>query len=135
MYEKLIKSLQICEGACNKECIQYNSVQIDGDTCQNRLCAMAADAIKELSNAGSIYGKAWTLGYDAGRKENKPRWIPVTERLPEDGHWVLVWGHHQKIPTMMFRESGAWIDDQFEFHTTVTHWMPLPTPPKMKGAE
>ena len=59
-----------------------------------------------------------------------PTWISVEERLPEDEQWLLVWGHGQKIPTMMFRESGAWIDDQFEFHTTITHWMPLPTPPK-----
>jgi len=59
-----------------------------------------------------------------------PTWISVEERLPEDEQWLLVWGHGQKIPTMMFRESGAWIDDQFEFHTTITHWMPLPAPPK-----
>ena len=61
---------------------------------------------------------------------SKSRWIPVTKAFPEDGQWVLVWGHGQHIPTMMFRESGAWIDDQFEFHTTVTHWMPLPEPPE-----
>ena len=67
----------------------------------------------------------------AAKVVEQPRWIPVTERLPEDGEWVLVWGRGQQIPTMMFRESGAWIDDQFlEFHTTVTHWMPLPEPPK-----
>ena len=48
------------------------------------------------------------------------RWIPVTARLPEDG---------QKIPIMMVRVNGAWIDDQFEFYTTVTHWRPLPEPP------
>lgn len=49
MYEELIMSLRICEGACNKECVLYNSVQVDGDTCQNCLCAMAADAIEGLS--------------------------------------------------------------------------------------
>lgn len=47
------------------------------------LVRCAWKAIEELSSAGSIYGKAWTLGYDAGRDENMPRWIPVTERLPE----------------------------------------------------
>ena len=49
MYDELVKSLRICEGACNKECILYNSVQVDGDTCQNRLCDMAADAIEKLN--------------------------------------------------------------------------------------
>jgi hypothetical protein len=48
-----------------------------------RIMHEAADAIERLSNAGSAYGRGWTLGYDAGREENKPRWIPVTEALPE----------------------------------------------------
>ena len=120
------------------------------------LLAEAADAIEELSAQLLEMGQAGKFLLDAHKINCKmidpdtiptdsewwakykallellyiPRWIPVTERLPEDGQWVLVWGHGQKIPIMMFRESGAWIDDQFEFHTAVTHWMPLPEPPK-----
>ena len=59
----------------------------------------------------------------------QPKWIPVTERLPENGRWVLVYGRNWAIPIMAFHESDAWIDDQFEKHS-VTHWMPLPEPPK-----
>ena len=105
-YEDLVKSLRYCaEYDCTTVCPRAGT----GNGCITRLKKEAADVIEELS---------------------KSRWIPVTKALPEDGQWVLVWGHGQHIPTMMFRESGAWIDDQFEFHTTVTHWMPLPEPPK-----
>jgi hypothetical protein len=96
----------------------------------------AADAIEELSNAGSIYGKAWTLGYDAGRDENRPRWIPVTERLPEkkkahylcllddDSMAVVYWS---KVPDWASKGEWTWHNPNWK---EVTHWMPLPTPPK-----
>ena len=47
-FDKIANSLTICEGGCGKECIFYNSASIDGDTCQNRLCGIAAEAIKKL---------------------------------------------------------------------------------------
>lgn len=57
-------------------------------------------------------------------------WIPVTERLPEDGVQVLACTKHGKAFSAhcergRFRVSGS---------VTVTHWMPLPQPPK-EGAE
>lgn len=86
MHEELIEKLRCCVdqircGDCRyvKDC--------DGD---RMLMSQAADAIKELSNAGSIYGKAWTLGYDAGRDENKARWTPVTEGMPKCEQEVLI---------------------------------------------
>ena len=106
MYDELVKMLRICAEADSCTDCPY----LYGGDCGYK-AKRAADAIEALS-------------------AKVPQWIPVTGRLPDDGQWVLVWGHGQHIPTMMFRESGAWIDDQFEFHTTVTHWMPLPEPPK-----
>ena len=76
---------------------------------------------------------------------NFPRWIPVTEQLPEDHDWVLVWHTGYKTPKKAkfhisecfeFDGGGACYDYDVEIdghnslEGTVTHWMPLPGPPK-----
>lgn len=76
MYEELIQRLR--EESEIERWLQPHSANETP-----KLLDDAADAIEELSSAGSIYGKAWTLGYDAGRSENTPHWISVTERLPK----------------------------------------------------
>lgn len=51
------------------------------------------------------------------------RWIPVTERLPDVGIEVLIYSE----------DDGVCVDyyggDSFGYYE-VTHWMPLPEPPK-----
>ena len=65
------------------------------------------------------------------------RWIPVDERLPEDGNDVLVryrYGH-KTVCVVAYRVSGndCWtmsVGDCFDFaDEQATHWMPLPAPP------
>ena len=55
-------------------------------------------------------------------------WISVKDRLPEDEKSVLVitkngkpWVAHYDLKWRGWRTSGS---------TTITHWMPLPEPPK-----
>ena len=64
-----------------------------------------------------------------------PRWIPVTERLPEDRSDVLVVAYwHERWGVYMgwcAPERAAWsvhigIGDRSDI--AVTHWMPLPEP-------
>ena len=66
-----------------------------------------------------------------------PRWIPVKERLPEDRSDVLVVAYwHERWGVYMgwcAPERAAWsvhigIGDRSDI--AVTHWMPLPEPPK-----
>lgn len=67
-----------------------------------------------------------------------PKWISVKDRLPPDqGKKVLVVNGHEYISVLALwkKEYGnkwTWIDERGHFkHTNdITHWMPLPEPPK-----
>ena len=61
-------------------------------------------------------------------------WIPVTERLPEKGQEVLVFDTRENWTGFAWlRPDETWTILGFDFHFDlgeVTHWMPLPEPPK-----
>ena len=60
-------------------------------------------------------------------------WIPVSERLPEAEMNVLVYDDSGGMPTMEVDALGydKHVDAVFWYRMqNVTHWMPLPKPPK-----
>ncbi len=72
-----------------------------------------------------------------------PRWISVEKRLPgSDCDWVLAIGKfvpentYGKPIISELRKDGKWwgdINDEFpleDMGIRITHWMPLPEPPK-----
>lgn len=65
---------------------------------------------------------------------NTQRWIPVTERLPQEFISVLVCiPSEAPLPTVKeaYLANGAWATKMaIFFMEEVTHWMPLPKPPK-----
>lgn len=56
-------------------------------------------------------------------------WIPVTERLPEKDVKVLTYGVYGFSVNYRDRFSGKWrgVNGKPQW---ITHWMPLPEPPK-----
>lgn len=54
-------------------------------------------------------------------------WIPVTDRLPENDKTVLVWSHRNSKEYFNVYDHGKWVIMETE---DITHWMPLPEPPK-----
>lgn len=94
------------------------------------------------------------LAICAAREESsQPRWIPVTERLPDEGRYltlttpvinsgepfarILRFSENlESVDRYDFEEisRSGWYyyDDEFGHIevVTVTHWMPLPEPPK-----
>ena len=57
------------------------------------------------------------------------KWIPVTERLPEQYHSVIVWTRDMEMGEAAHDgERFRWAyDDDF---ANATHWMHFPQPPK-----
>lgn len=67
------------------------------------------------------------LAYIKQLESQIPRWIPVEERLPAERKTVLVVADGM-VDIACFSENG-WGLYTLEL-CTITHWMPLPEPPK-----
>lgn len=88
----------------------------------NQIAEEAADAIEELSATIS-------------KMEKATRWIPVSERLPEENAPCIVYNKDYgpmvgwRIDGKRFRIPGSFLPDH------PTHWMPLPQPKPPKEEE
>lgn len=64
----------------------------------------------------------------------EPRWIPVSERLPEDRELVLFSTKTDRVfegrffADSMNRQWYSFRDETFAWNNVVTAWMPLPAP-------
>ena len=61
------------------------------------------------------------------------KWIPVSERLPGTKDCIIVATTDGNVGEAFLYWDGVfhWIwDEYFEHELRVTHWMPLPEPPK-----
>lgn len=129
MYEKLVEALRLC--------VKYNKCR---DALEN--AAQAADVIEELSKlVDESIPKCDAEIIIA--EVAKPRWIPVTERLPPKGKNVLVYVHSKVdigyLTDYTANGSTCWVVEHNSYESlerkTVKAWMPLPTPPKEEKDE
>ena len=59
------------------------------------------------------------------------QWIPVTERLPEEGQRVLSVKEEGYVEiNCITNRTGDWFSRAYDPSSVITHWMPLPEPPK-----
>lgn len=121
-YDKLIKDLRIC--ACTiddvSETCKTCSHNEAGD-CYNKLKNDASNAIEEL-------------------QAQLPKWISVEEKLPDfEGAVLCMRKSHIRVglsyqEILYFDYDDQWFKDMFrDFFVEegcITHWMPLPEPPK-----
>lgn len=142
MYEKeIIENLR-----------EFSAKYLYEDQKLSETCFRAADAIEELSM--KLHGDEAAI---AGMKREiermvvagTPKWIPVAERLPEEKCKCLVYKKHTGLSALVsftndlesidkydFQGQKRWgffyYDSEYGFCESlgVTHWMPLPEPPK-----
>ena len=61
------------------------------------------------------------------------RWIPVSERLPENGNTLLFLTKYDGVRMGHLMVDGWQTNNYINFsRTAVTHWMPLPQPPEQE---
>lgn len=112
MYEKLVKRL--------RELPYLLFVQLHG---HEDVVYQAAEAIESLISALTASNEVIA--------KSKPRWIPVTEQLPEKYHQVLVYGLNGMQIDYYAGEKSIGGRPLFMIsEAKVTHWMPPQEPPK-----
>jgi hypothetical protein len=108
-----------------------------------RMLNQAAKRLRELDEAQSVTQDVTQSAVNVS-DTNVVKWIPVTERLPDNKEhdWVLAQvvedNGFMHIPKVMeyrqqrndwFEETYGWLSEH-NGAFIVTHWMPLPEPPK-----
>lgn len=117
MEEDLINRLRNCTSGTIEDCAvcPYQG-GYKGTYCMNGLISEAADAIEELAKNSPKVGNRFG------------EWIPVTERPPKKNGVYLVYVYGEV--TEMNYWHGKWHMLRDDYTKAVTHWMPLPQPPK-----
>ena len=123
-HEELIKRLRACaENSTTRVCLTCPWA-LHQKGCITAMVTAAADAIEELTEDNAALNGTVANLLEQIKDLASPRWIPVTERMPEEDVAVLTWGK-QAVVLIDWHRNGKW------FVTDgVTHWMPLPEPPK-----
>lgn len=129
--DEIVTALRCCaEGECHG-CTIYN----DKQRCQERVLDAAADLIEKLIDRCARYAEEIAVA------QERTRWIPVMERLPEVGVPVLINyigtdGEVYADGVAVWTECGCFwwegslADCEEEVAVPITHWMPLPAPPE-----
>ena len=129
MYDELIRRLRN-----RRICIQQTGSLEDFP-----LLCEAANAIEELSKdleRSKEWAGFWEEEANRANEKiaqyvlavaNKPKWIPVTERLPQKTQRCIVVSKCGEIAFAIFKDGRF----TYPYFTgKATHWMPLPQPPK-----
>ena len=114
MYDELVNRLH----RYSENCVAY---KLDADFAS--AVHEAAEAIEELSVV---------VRTQKAVLDKFPRWIPVSERLPEKEGSVLIFSELGGIAEGHYSHMyGVWVQYRWNVKgIKVSHWMPLPEPPK-----
>lgn len=118
--EEIKKGLECCA-----------SVNVPCEICMFRT-GTGAECIRHMSECALAYIQQLEMRH--GKDINVPRWISVEERLPEDviTSWLIYANGDIETACWTHDKYGLawWFFVDGEYAIGVTHWMPLPEPPK-----
>lgn len=129
MYEELIEELRRPHADCNPWALMEQAADAI-ETLIGKVkylierCDMADKNCSEAVRLGAMWKEA--------ALERMPRWILVVERLPEKRDYYLAFTQANETYVCDFIPSVNqwWIEPCDKRLGNVTHWMPLPEPPK-----
>lgn len=124
--DEIKNALECCaEISVCSECPYYNKLKFGGE-CVEIKSIDALNYIRQLENhIGELTEKVTQL------EAAQPKWISVEERLPDCLEDVIAFNQNGDIRwfSVASVDRGTWWRDGKIVHH-VTHWMPLPEPPK-----
>lgn len=134
--EEIVRALRCCAEPgreCEEDCPMN---EISREPCREVLAPAAADLIEKLTDRCARYAEEIAVA------QERTRWIPVTERLPDatDVDYVLAcvtWKDthidYQNAVVMAFVSEEGLVDVEMDCVLDgVTHWMPLPDGPEVE---
>ena len=135
--EKVIKAWECCN-PLNRRCFEC---PYDADCFHDSFDRVAiADMVKLLKEQKNLID---CLVEDQVKKidemdellkKQQPKWIPASEKLPEEYEPVLVWAKRAEYEIMHMEKTlqgDMWLNDHdYYISTENTWWMPLPKEPE-----
>lgn len=125
---------------------EQTEVQKEAESYAESIMQPASDTTYPHCAVQAIKWRVAKDGYIAGhsaregKEQEGSKWIPVSERMPEIGQEVIVYGIGQIEPYSL---SAKWMGEEDEWRATeadlfpypeeyqVTHWMAYPSPPSL----
>lgn len=126
--EKLVEIIQNSVGGCARHWAEViaDGLIAHGVTVRDN-AEITDELLKQLRNAPPM------VLHEEPTIEVVQEWISVKDRLPENDTRVLVYLNIEKLDAYTYTIfdtdrmlDGKWI----RWNTYITHWMPLPQPPK-----
>lgn len=121
--EEILNALRCCVHTECTKCPLNNGNPMDIE-CVSEMVRTAADLIEKLTERCARYAEEIAV------LQEREKWVPVTERLPDQCMDILV-SYRDGHILMGTAMCDDWIEEDLE-DGKITHWRPLPDGPEVK---